>query len=58
MFDIMKVLMMGLCPNVMSAFGTEGFSVLKIWMIKHYRDTTRIGLADSKHAVERVSVKV
>jgi hypothetical protein len=38
---------------VMSAFGTGEFAVNKIWMIKHHRAMTRIGLAESKRAVER-----
>ena len=39
---------------VMSGFGTGEFATHKIWMIKHHRTMTRIGLAESKRAVERV----
>lgn len=37
---------------VMSGFGTGEFQNSKIWMIKHHREMTRIGLAESKRAVE------
>jgi|GEM_PF-2964677 len=38
---------------LMCAFGSEGFSGQKIWMIKHQRTTAGTGLAEAKGIVER-----
>ncbi|MCE9567013.1 MAG: hypothetical protein K8U57_33845 [Planctomycetes bacterium] len=37
---------------LMCECGTAGFARQKIWLIKHHRELTRLGLAESKHAVE------
>lgn len=38
---------------LMCAFGSDGFSAQKIWMIKHQRTTACTGLAEAKGIVER-----